>query len=180
MLNKAIIDLDLLRKNALEIKSALKGKVKLNAVVKADAYGHGAPKIANALYNIADGFSVATVEEGVVLRQSGIDKQILVLIPLMKEDIKTAVLHDFTVTVGNFNDVIVLENECERQNKTINVHVKFNSGMNRFGIDSLEELNVVAKKVTESKWLKLDGMFSHLAFPQNKKSIEAPIDFSKI
>ena len=171
MLNKAVIDLNLLRKNAILIKSKLNKGVLFNAVVKADAYGHGINKIANALYGIADCFSVATVEEGKSLRLSGIDKQILVLIPLLNEDVHHAVRHDFTVTVDSFDTILALERECERQNKHLNVHLKYNSGMNRFGVDTLEGLNLMAQKITKSKWLYLDGMFSHLSAPENKKSL---------
>lgn len=171
MLNKAIIDLEQLRKNALAVKCKLKGSTKLNAVVKADAYGHGAPVIANAVYNIVDSFSVATVEEGVQLRLSGINKQILVLIPPLISDIANAVYYNLTVTVDSMRTVNALISECERQNRRASVHIKFNSGMNRVGVDSLKELDCLARKIVESKVLVLDGAFSHFACPEHKKSL---------
>ena len=79
MLNKAVIDLNVIRENALAVKRLLPKKTGFCAVVKADAYGHGAEKVANALYGIADCFAVALPEEGAALRLSGIDKDILVL-----------------------------------------------------------------------------------------------------
>ena len=170
MLNLAYIDLIKLKENALEVKKHLKPKQLFNAVIKADAYGHGAEKVANALYTIADNFSVAIVEEGVKLRQAGIDKDILVLTPFFDCDLPSAVFYDLTLTVDCVKRAIALEKEAERQNRKVKVQIKFNSGMNRFGVDDLRELNVIARFISESKHLLLDGTFSHFSAPENKKS----------
>jgi len=170
MLNKAIIDLNLLRQNALKIRKRLAQHVEFNAVVKKDAYGHGAPVIANALYKIADSFSVATIEEGIELRRAGIDKDILVLIPIFLQDVEEAVFFDLTITVERIEQVDRIELACQNQNKRAKVHIKFNSGMNRSGVGELTLLSALAKRITQSKHIILDGMFSHLACPQNKKS----------
>lgn len=173
MLNKAIIDLEILRKNALAVKAKLNGATKLNAVVKADAYGHGASVVANALYKIAHSFSVATVEEGILLRLSGIDKQILVLLPTWAEDFGKAVYHNLTLTLDSIKSAYWLEKECEKQNRKALVHIKFNSGMNRAGVDNLKDLNTLACFINNSKWVMLDGMFSHFACPENKKQLKS-------
>lgn len=169
MLNKAIIDLEVLRNNAKNIKNKLPEKVKFNAVVKADAYGHGAPKVANALHNIVDCFSVALVEEGVALRLSGVEKDILVLIPPFQSDLERAVNYNLTLSVASIADAESIEREGGRQNKKVKVHIKYNSGMNRLGVDSLDDLNHIAEYITAQKHLVLDGLFSHLANPENKK-----------
>ncbi len=171
MLNKAVVNLQTIRDNALAVKRKLKNTTKLNAVVKADGYGHGAPAVANALYTIADAFSVATVEEGVQLRLSGIEKQILVLIPPLVQDFDTAVFYNLTLAIDDVRAVFALSNECERQNRKASVHLKFNSGMNRAGVDTLNELDLLARAVDADKWLYLDGMFSHFARPEHKKSL---------
>lgn len=169
MLNKAVVDLRLLRKNAWAIKSKLNKGTKFNAVVKADAYGHGAPRIANELYSLVDSFSVATVNEGVGLRLSGIDKQILVLVPVLEQDIPCAVFYNLTLTVDSVETVFMLKQECARQNRKLCVQLKFNSGMNRFGVNDLKQLREISECVKNTKYLFLDGMFSHFACPQNKK-----------
>lgn len=171
MLNKAVINLELLKQNALSVKKQLKKDVKFNAVVKADAYGHGACKIASQLYKIADSFSVATVEEGVALRLSGIEKDILVLIPLLESDFARAVFYRLTITIDSIKGVIALEQACANQNRNAKVQIKFNSGMNRAGVSDLKELNAIIKTIIKSKWLVLDGMFSHFACPENKKTL---------
>ena len=173
MLNKAIIDLSVLRENAKAIKEKLNEKTKFFAVVKADAYGHGAGKVANALYNIVDGFSVATLEEGVALRLSGIDKQILVLIPMLKQDFARAIFYNLTITIEDYLSALAIEKECQKQNRKALVQIKFNSGMNRSGVSDLKLLNKMAEFITKSEYLVLDGAFSHFACPENKIQLKS-------
>ena len=175
MLNKAIINLKNLKENALKIKEKL-GKTKLCAVIKADAYGHGAEMVASALYNIADCFAVALVEEGVFLRLSGINKEILVLLPPFLQDVKRGVAYDLAFTVENTRQLALLEQECLAQNKFINVHLKINSGMNRLGIDELEELKKIVDFASGLKRVKIGGVYSHYACPQNKNLLEKATD----
>ncbi len=169
MLNKAYINLNTLKQNVKNIKAKLDKNVKFCAVVKADGYGHGASEIASAIYTDCDCFAVAIVEEGIRLRQSGIDKDILVLNTPMPCDLSDAVLYDLTLSIDSIDMLNKIQRECKKQSKRIKLHVKFNTGMNRLGVDSLEELEVLAKKISNSKYLVLDGLFSHLACPQNKK-----------
>ena len=138
-------------------------------MVKADGYGHGAEQIASAIYSECDCFAVAIVQEGIRLRQSGIDKDILVLTPLMLCDIKDAVFYDLTPSIDCEEILKKIERECKKQKKRIKLHIKYNTGMNRLGVDTLKELDNLAKIITESKCLILDGLFSHLGCPQNKK-----------
>jgi len=173
MLNKAYIDLSAIRSNALAVKRKLKKTTKLCAVVKADAYGHGAPKVCSALHNIADCFAVATAEEGIELRLSGENKEVLVLTALFKGDVERAVFYSLTPTVCSTKDVTSLERECEKQGKNICVHVKVNTGMNRQGVEDLEELERVLKCISRQSRVKLGGAYSHFAFPENKKSLLA-------
>ncbi len=170
MLNSAIIDLEVLRENARAVKARLDKNTLFNAVVKADAYGHGASVVANAIYGIVDNFSVATVDEGVKLRLSGIKKEVFVLTPLLPCDIPVAVRYGLIPTVFSVDDARRIESECLRQNKTSFIQIKFNSGMNRLGVDGLDGLEKVINAISECKRVKLWGMFSHFSAPQNKKS----------
>ncbi len=173
MLNKAYINLNTLRQNVKNIKAKLDKGVKFCAVVKADGYGHGASEIANAIYTECDYFAVAIVQEGIRLRQSGIDKDILVLSPAMPCDLRDAVFYDLTLSVDSIYQVIKIEKECKKQKRRVKIHIKYNAGMNRLGVDSLDELENLAKKITNSKYLILDGLFSHLPCPENKKSTKS-------
>ncbi len=172
MLNIAKINLNILTQNALEIKSKLDQNVKLCAVVKADAYGHGAARVANCLYPIVDCFAVALIEEGIELRNSGIDKDVLVLTPVTSVDIEKAVRYGLTLTVESKRLLSAIDRESKRQGKRTKVHLKFNSGMNRFGVD-LEGLKELLELAREKKNVILEGMYSHLACPQNKKSLKS-------
>lgn len=177
MLNKTVIDLGALRQNAKRIKSKLDKGVKLCAVVKADAYGHGAEEVANALYNIADVFAVATTEEGIKLRIAGIDKEILVLIPPFESDLVRAVEANLTLAVSDRKKLERIERECLRQNRSVGVHIKYNTGMNRLGAD-LEEFERTLKFFDKNRAVRFEGVFSHFACPENdERTSEAVNDF---
>ncbi len=176
MLNIAKINLNALRENALAVRQKLNDGVKFCAVVKADAYGHGACVVANCLYNIVDCFAVALVEEGVELRNSGIDTDILVLTPPFHSDIERAVYFNLTLTVENKRQVLAIEKECVKQNKKAKIHIKYNVGMNRFGVDSLKELKEVLDYASKKTSIIIDGTFSHLPCPQNKKLLKTAVN----
>ncbi len=169
MLNKAYINLSTLKQNALKVKSKLPSSTRFCAVVKADAYGHGAPMIASAIYNIVDSYAVALVEEGEELRLSGIDKDILVTCPVYPFDLERLIRFDLTATVSSIEQVGLLENEAKRQGKKVKVHVKYNTGMNRQGVDGIENLKNVLDKIKASKNVVLDGMYSHFSRPENNE-----------
>ncbi len=171
MLNKAYIDLKKLQKNVKTIKKKLNGNTKFCAVVKADAYGHGAEKIASAIYADCDSYAVALVEEGVALRLAGINKDVLVLIPSLSDDVEKAVLYSLTLSASNIEQLKKIEKVCQNQNRKAKIHLKFNTGMNRLGVDSLKELSLLAKFVNDSKHLILDGMFTHIGDFTNKKQL---------
>ncbi len=167
MRNIAVIDLNRLKKNALIVKSKLAPSVKFCAVVKADGYGHGGCEVANALYKIVDCYAVALVEEGLSLRQSGIDKDILVLIPVFKSDLERAVENSLTLTVASKLDLMRVVRECERQAKPVKVHIKYDTGMHRQGVGSLEELNDIFRYAVK-KGVKVEGIYSHFAKPEDE------------
>ena len=170
MLNKAYIDLVALKNNALAVKSKLEKGVKFCAVVKADAYGHGGCECAKTLYPIVDCFAVALVEEAVALRLSGVDKDILVLIPPFSPDIDVSVHYGLTLTVSNAMQIAQISRCAKRQNKTVKVHIKVNTGMNRQGADGADEIIKIARAVMDSNNVVIDGIYSHFARPENEKA----------
>lgn len=175
MRNRAVIDLSLLRENAIQIKSRLSAGVKFCAVVKADAYGHGGCEVSNALYDIVDCYAVAIVEEGVALRLAGIDKEILVLIPVGVEDLERAVRYSFTLTVTSERDIKRIYAECRRQNKKVKVHIKYNTDMNRQGVDGLESLRRILGSAS-SRGIEVSGIYTHFARPDNRKALKKAYD----
>ena len=155
----SIINLPAIRENALRIKALCSNK--FFAVVKADAYGHGAEEVSRYIEDIADGFCVAIIEEGIALRVGGITKQILVLTPpLDSYDVSRAKAYNLTLTVNSIQSATLLKGaEC---------HIKVNTGMNRLGCD-LSELPSILKKLPPES---IDGVYSHLFAPQDESACE--------
>ena len=176
MLNKAFINLSTLKENALNIKSKLDKEVFFNAVVKADAYGHGAEMIANALYTIVDGFSVALVEEGIALRQSGIDKEILVLNEPFDCDLVRGIEYGLTFSVQSVITANKIAQLSEHMNKTTSVHISVNTGMNREGVDGEFALHNLIQCILNKKSLKLKGVYSHLKDASEKYAVKSQVD----
>lgn len=171
MLNVAEINLSTLCENAKTVKKKLKKGTKLCAVVKADAYGHGGVRVASALHNIADCFAVALAEEGIALRQGGIAKDVLVLLPIDRTDLERAVYYRLTFTVTCIDDVKLLEAEGKRQNTVIKVHVKYDTGMNRQGVSRTDDLEELFEYIAGCRHIYAEGIYSHFAKPENKKSL---------
>ena len=176
MRNTAFIDLNNLTYNATEIKKRLNKGVKFCAVVKADAYGHGASVVANALYNLVDCFAVAIVEEGIELRQSGIDKDVLVLTTAFKEDLERAIDYNLTLTVTSVRQIKDIIRLAHRKNKKVKIHIKYNTGMNRQGVDGVCQLKEILEVISRSKFVVLDGFYSHFSAPENKKSLNSALN----
>lgn len=167
---KAVINLKNIVYNAKAIKKRLPKNVKFCAVVKADAYGHGAEKVANTIYNIVDCFAVATVDEGVKLRLSGIDKDILVLTSISECELAQAVNYSLTLTAGAIRDLQKYAKEGKKQGVRVKTHIKFDTGMHRQGISDLNELKTALSYCKNSKNIDLCGLYSHFARPENERS----------
>ena len=152
------IDLDALAYNATYIRSQLTGSCELMAVVKTDAYGHGAERVAERLWDVGvRSFAVATVGEGVRLRENGLDGEILVLNYTHPKD--AAFLSDYRLT-----QLIIDGAHAKALNGTgqrIRAHIAIDTGMHREGIimSNLTEI----ESVFMCKNLAVDGVATHLA-----------------
>lgn len=157
----SVINLNAIRRNALRVRSII-GDKKFYAVVKADAYGHGAEHVAHCIEDVVDGFCVAIVDEGVALRVAGIDKTIIVFTPpLGEDDAIRSRFYNLTVTVNSVNTA--------RLCKGLSCHIKVNTGMNRQGCN-LDELPSV---LDAAGGCMIDGIYSHLyAAESEEKSLE--------
>ena len=149
------IDLQAIQHNAEAIKGHT-GK-KLIAVIKADAYGHGAVQVAEVLDATADMFAVATVEEGIALRQADIHKPILVLFSSLPAQVAPIVEYGLTPTIGDWEFAKAL-NEVG----SVKVHVNINTGMNRSGVCYTEAMEFLSKLKTLHR-LEVEGLFTHFA-----------------
>lgn len=153
----AEIDLGAIRRNA-EVIKAYTGK-RLIAVVKADAYGHGVVPVTEALRSVADMFAVATIEEGVALRQAGIREPMLVLFSSFPEQAAQIVEYELTPTIGDWEFAYRLD---EIASKPVHVHININTGMNRNGVRWTEATQFLNRLKTLDR-LEVAGFFTHLA-----------------
>ena len=153
------IDLLAIRQNAEVIKRHT-GK-QLIAVVKADAYGHGVVPVAETLHPVADMFAVASVEEGIELRQAGIRKPILILFSCLPAQVEQIVEFNLTPSISAWKFATAL-NEITSETVPTKIHVNVNTGMNRSGVCYTEALQFLSRLKTLPR-LEVEGLFTHLA-----------------
>lgn len=152
----AVISCQNIKENARRMCARV--KVPLYAVVKDDAYGHGAEQTAHALAGIASGFCVASVSEGAALRVSGIEGDILVLSPpVTHAEAERAARYRLTLTLSSLAVLRLIESASP-----VRVHIAVNTGMNRYGFRP-EQLDMVCRRVRA----EVTGVYSHLYAPED-------------
>ena len=159
--NTATVNLRTIRKNAEEIRR--QSGTRLFSVVKANAYGHGAEEVANALHDLSDGFCVALLEEGVALRYAGIAKPILLLSPVETvREAEDALAANLTLTVESTDDLRLISCAAKRRELFANLQLKAETGMNRFGLP-FEKLREVFDFCHNVPLYSVTGAYSHFA-----------------
>ena len=158
----AEISLPKLRRN-YEYVRRVAGPRRIMAVVKADAYGHGAVTIARTLAEAgADWFGVATVEEALELRAAGVKKPILLLGGLYMSDPADLIEYGLTPTVSSTARLDTYAECARRLGKPIEFHLKVDTGMGRLGLPP-DRLRAFVEHYRELPGLELKGLFTHLA-----------------
>src|SRR3972149_10732720 len=133
------IDLAALRWNLRQVRAKVGAQVKILSMVKANAYGHGAPAVARVLAEEgSDAFGVATLEEGLELRQAGIRSPILVVAGIYVEQLDQFFENNLTPVVHDLECLRRLENAVQARGATLNVHLKIDTGMGRIGFLAAE------------------------------------------
>lgn len=159
----AEIDLDAIRHNLTEIRRHINPASKLCAVVKANAYGHGAVEVSKVAIECgADFLAVATVEEGLELRHAGFNVPILILGLIPHDAVDVVVNNDLTQTVADFDLAAKISDAAQRLDKVARVHLKIETGMGRIGIAPDNAVDL-ATKISKLPGVELEGMFSHFA-----------------
>lgn len=157
------IDLTAVKKNVEVIKSSLKPQVKFCAVVKADAYGHGAVPVAGAVLSAgADRLAVALLSEAVELRQAGFLAPIQVLGYTPPHQARTVAAYNIAQTVYSLEAARALAAAGLESGKPVKIHIKIDTGMGRIGILP-ESAGDFASAVTNMPGIELEGVFSHFA-----------------
>ena len=170
----AVVDLDGLTANYRAIRDLLAagagGPVpRVVAVIKANAYGHGAARVARALEREAAGLSLpppmlacADIEEGVELRAAGVKAPILVFGASSVSDLDGVFAHDLTPTVSSPSAAQALEQAAAARDVRLDVHLKIDTGMNRFGFRH-DNLSATLPAVLQAPHLDVEAVYTHFA-----------------
>jgi alanine racemase len=151
--------------NYLNIKNKINFR-KIMAVIKADAYGHGAVELAKFMLSnpetTPDYFAVAILDEAIELRNAGIDLPILVFSPIDFDEIDLFIKYNLNATVHSFEQLEFLKNI---QNQ-LNVHAKFDTGMGRIGVFPFQSLEFF-EQLNQIKNIKVNGIYTHFSCSDN-------------
>ncbi len=178
----AEVNTDAISANIAEIRKIVGDNVKIMASVKADGYGHGVRMTARTVLEAgADYLAVSCVNEGLEIRNFGIDAPILVLGYTPEGEYETAIRNNITLTVFRKEDAAALDAVAARLGKTANVHIKINVGMNRIGFEMSDADE--AAEIMDMKNLFVEGIFTHFPCADEnddeltKKQFEKYTDF---
>ena len=155
------IDLDIIAANFDAV--AQKAGVPVMAVVKADAYGHGAIQVARLLQDKCAFLGVSSMLEALELRQAGLTAPILILGRTPISAFPHAVELDVRPTIFNYNDALALSEEALRQGKTAVFHFAVDTGMSRIGFQATEDAADICAAIVKLPGVRAEGIFSHFA-----------------
>ena len=155
------IDLDAIAENFEAVRQ--KAGTAVMAVVKADAYGHGAIQVARLLEDKCAFFGVSSMQEAQELRQTGIQKPILILGHTPVGTYPIAVKENVRPAIFRYEDAVALSEEATRQGKIADFHFVVDTGMSRIGFPVTEEAADTCAAIAKLPNLRAEGLFSHFA-----------------
>ncbi|MGL1930152.1 MAG: alanine racemase [Desulfotalea sp.] len=162
--NNVIVSRTALQENYNTLKNKLGTNRSMLAMIKADAYGHGAVEVARSLAKVGCNiFGVGEVREAIILREAEITGEIFVMMGFEHEDAKLFFDHSLTPVIFSWADLVVLSSVAEQLSRNISIHLKVDTGMGRLGF-RVEELIEIAKKANQLPGITVAGMVSH--FPE--------------
>lgn len=175
----AEIDLDNLAYNMQQINKISKGR-EIIAVVKADAYGHGALDIAPILLeNGATRLAVAVLNEAIELRRGGINAPIMVLGFTPNSLIETCLKYNIEQTVYSYEIAKEISEVAVKSNRVAKIHIALDTGMGRIGFlpdkESIDEIDKLSKLPN----IQIEGIFSHFASADEKDKTYTKLQFNK-
>ncbi len=160
----AEINLDNLAHNIREVRRVTKDSALVTAVVKADAYGHGAVTASKVfLENGADRLAVATLSEAIELRQNHIDAPILVLGYTPIYQVEDVIKYNIIQTIYNYEQAKAISDYSKANNAICKVHIKIDTGMVRIGFYDKEEAVEEISRINKLPNIELEGIFTHFA-----------------
>jgi alanine racemase len=165
---RAEIDLQAFRRNLEYLQNYLSPQTRTMAVIKADAYGHGAVPCAKmAISGGATYLGAGVIEEGIELRESGLDTPILILDSIFPDEAEDLVRHDLTTVICSLPLAQALSKEAGKQHKSVSIHIKVDTGMNRLGVLP-ENLTKLLDQIRILPNLKIEGISTHFSSADDK------------
>ncbi len=177
---RAEINLSAFEFNFNQVRKLVGGKTKIMAVVKANAYGHGAVEISKVAVSLdADYLAVAIPEEGIKLRENGIDLPILVFGPPFESQIELFFKYDLIPTIATFECAEKFDSFAGKFGRKIKCHVKVDTGMGRVGVSYKNAVEFVKKIFHDFKNLHIEGIYTHFATSDEKDKSFAYLQFER-
>ncbi|MDT3779672.1 alanine racemase [Nitrospira sp. MA-1] len=162
------IRLDALTRNFQQIRQSITSSTKVLAVIKADAYGHGAIPVAQTLEHLGIfGFGVASVMEGIVLREHHIRCPILVMGPLLPEHLPEIIRHQLTPVISRAEIVQQLLELLSPRATPFPIHLKVDTGLHRLGFETDQALSLLTGLSLSTPLIEIQGLLSHFADADN-------------
>ena len=155
------IDLDAISANFDAIRA--KAGVQVMAIVKADAYGHGAVQIARLLDSKCSFFGVSSIAEALELRQAGLTKPILILGYTPVESFRLVIGQDIRPAIFRLDDGIALSKLAQKHGITLPFHFAVDTGMSRLGFQATEGSADICAEIARLPGIVAEGLFSHFA-----------------
>ena len=160
----AEIDLSAIENNIREIRRLTKPSAKVMAVVKANAYGHGAVEVSKTvLTNGADWLAVALLQEAVELREAGFSVPILILGYTPLEQMELVITNDLRQTIYSLEQAEALSSAAGKAGRKATVHIKVDTGMGRIGFLPKQESIDSIIKIARLPHLEVEGIYTHFA-----------------
>jgi len=166
---KAIVDLQDITYNYNQVIATANG-AKVMWILKANAYGHGYLRIAHHLQALdASYLGVAYLEEGIALRESGIEVPILVLGGIANQQIPSYIKYNLTITAPSIGKLQAIDQIAKHLNTRAKVHLKIDTGMERIGVHYFNADQLIQESL-KCKYVETEGIYTHLAQADSENS----------
>lgn len=159
----AAISLDAVASNMESMKANLPGKTSMIGVVKTDGYGHGAVPVARTIDPYVEGYAVASVDEGIILRRHGIRKMILVLGVTHQSRFEDLIQYDIRPAMFRYEEAEILARTAVSMKKTAKIHLAVDTGMNRIGMKPDAASAGLVCRINRLNGISIEGLFTHFA-----------------
>ena len=162
------INLQTLKTNFRRIRQFVPSTTKILPIIKADAYGHGAVPVAQALAPLdIFGFGVASVPEGIRLREQHIHTPIIITGPLLNDHIRDIIHYNLTPVISHPDILHILLTQLSAAKEPFPIHIKIDTGLHRLGFDAKEALALIPSLVSSATAVSLQGVLTHFADADN-------------